>query len=271
MMLGRWLALAALIGLAPMLKLQAAPDPLAPGWELLSRYLYRDAAELFRQAKGGDEQLRQLGLAAALLNEPPLTEGKVDRAADMLRTLAESKPVNPTTLEARYLLARVRHLHQQAPVAEVEAAYRSVIEAAPQSPVAQVAAGHLALLLLYQRPDLTVPQRLAAARALEPVAGGRTLPDVAVTYYRSLANAAMFYGITDDQVLHWLRQADAIGPSDELARATLILQIAETARYLGHRSEAIAAYHRFLAEAVPTDQRYNTAILRMKELEEAKP
>lgn len=265
------MAVVALGWLAPTASLRAAPDPLAPGWELLSRYLYRDAADRFRQDGAGDEQMRRLGLAAALLNEPPLTEGKIDRAAGLLRDLAGATPANATTLYARYLLARVRHLHQNVPVPEAEQEYRAVVAVAPQSPLAQIAAGHLALLLLYQRPDLTVPQRLAAARELEAVAGSRTLPDVAVAYYRSLANAALFYGITDERVLHWLRQADAIGPSDELARATLILQIAETARDLGHRAAAIAAYHRFLAEAVPTDQRYNTAKLRMKELEEAKP
>jgi hypothetical protein len=123
-------------------------------------------------------------------------------------------------------------------------------------------------MLLYQRPDLAVPERIAAAQALEPVAAADALPDVAVAYYRTLADAALYYGRVDTQVVDWLRRAHAIGSSDELLQISLSLQIAETARATGQREVAINHYREFLARAVPTDQRYETAKLRLRQTEE---
>lgn len=255
---------AALALLAGAAAARAAP---AEGWDLLGRYLYRDAADVFRQAPAGPG--RNLGLAASLLNEPPVTGGKIAEAERMLTALAGDASDPATALYARYLLARIKHQHRDAPVGEVEAAYRSVIDAAPHSLIAQLAAVHLALVELYRRPDLDVPARLAAAAALEPVAGGPALPEVAFSYYRALANAAMFYDIVDPRVVGWLERACAIGTSDQITQTTLLLQVAETSRTLGRREQAIGYYRRFLAAAVPTDQRYTTAEMRMRELEEA--
>ncbi|MFI5357864.1 MAG: hypothetical protein ACHQ4G_11055 [Opitutales bacterium] len=244
---------------------EAPPD----GWEFLARFLYRDAADAFRADRAMDPRLRDLGLAASLLNEPPVTSGKINQAESLLRGLIAQGPADSTTLYARYLLARVLHQHRSAPIEEVEVAYRAVIASSPASPVAQVAASHLALLLFYQRTDLPVDARLREAQALEPVAAARALPEVACGYYRDLANAAMFYGVLNPEVLHWLKQAQAVGSGDEITQTTLTLQVAETARALGQRDTALAYYRRYLATAVPTDQRYHTVEVRMRELEES--
>jgi hypothetical protein len=212
--------------------------------------------------------LRELGLAATLLNEPPVTNGKIEKAELILRGLVSSGTDETTALYARYLLARILHQHRETPVAEIEAAYRAVIQAAPASAVAQVAASHLALVLLYQRPDLSVAQRIEAAGALAPVAANPQLPEMAVGYYRLLANAAMFYGVVDERVVDWLQKAHDIGSRDQLIQTTLALQVAETARATGQREKAMTFYREFLATAVPTDQRYQTAELRMQALAE---
>jgi hypothetical protein len=247
---------------------KSKPLPASEGWQLLSRYLYRDAAEVFRQAPASADGVRELGLAATLLNEPPLTDGKIERAQSILRGLVTSGADETTMLYARYLQARILHMHAETPVAKVEAAYREVIDAAPDSAVAQLAASHLALVLLYQRPDLSVPARIEAAWALRPVAANLQLPEVAVEYYRLLANAAMFYGVVDERVVDWLQKAHDIGSRDQLIQTTLALQVAETARATGQREKAMTFYREFLATAVPTDQRYQTAELRMQALAE---
>lgn len=235
------------------------------GWELLSRYLYRDAAAAFAQDAAGG-RLRDLGLAAALLNEPPLTAGKIAKAEELLREVADGEP-DATASYARYLLARILHVHREVPVAEAEAAYRALIEDAPDSVAAQLSAAHLSLLLLYQRADLAVPDRIAAAAALAATVGNPRLPDLAATYFQQLANGAMFYRVTDERVLDWLERAHVIGFSNQLDQSTLSLQIAETARALGRREVAVDYYQRFLGSAVSTDQRYYTAELRMHELQ----
>ncbi|HRI82847.1 MAG TPA: hypothetical protein PLF88_10450, partial [Opitutaceae bacterium] len=84
-----------------------------------------------------------------------------------------------------------------------------------------------------------------------------------------LAGAALFYDVLDAQVYGWLQRADAIGTDDVLVASGLRIQLAEIARALGRRDEALAHYRRFLAEILPTDNRYRTATERMQELEAA--
>ena len=240
------------------------------GWTLLSRYLYREAAVIFEQAGEANLRQRDLGLAASLLNEPPVTSRKIDQAEKLLAGVIRAGLEDMTSVYALYLKARILHMHREVGVADIESAYRIVMEKDPQGGVAQLAASHLALLLLYQRPDLDISQRLAAAEKLETVAVADTLPEVALGYYRTLADASLFYEKVTPEALGWLRKAHAIESSDQLNQIGLSLQIAEVARALDKREIAVRYYSEFLATAVPTDQRYQTAEMRMQELEEMK-
>lgn len=244
-----------------------AAAPADDGWQLLSRYLFRDAYEAFTKTPPGSDRERALGAAASLLNHPPVTPGKVAEAETALRQLTEGGATDETALYARYLLARIAQVHRTGEVTEIEADYRALIAAAPAHPIAQVAAGKLALVLLYQRPDLSVPERLAAAAALEPVAVATQLPEASFAYYRALSGAALYYTVLNPQVLHWMLRADEIGTVDLMAASSLRIQIAETARALGRRDLALEYYRRFLEQILPTDGRYRTAKERMAELE----
>jgi len=254
----------------PALAVRAQDVSIDEGWALLSRYLYRDAAQVFAQAEGADERWRDLGLAASFLNEPPVTSGKIARAEELLAGVVSTGPEDEAALYASYLKARILHMHRDEPVVEIEKAYRSVIEKDPQGSVGQLAASHLALLLLYQRADLEVGERLLEAAALETVAVSEALPEVSLGYYRALADASLFYEQVTPHALGWLRKAHEIGSSDQLIQIGLSLQIAEVARALHEREIALQYYQEFLATAVPTDQRYYTAKMRMQELEENK-
>lgn len=258
-------------GLACVLALGAAgfcrAGPAADeGWQDLAGYLFRDAHDAFTREAPGSDRVRALGAAASLLNDPPVTSGKVAQAEAQLRALLAASAADEPALYARYLLARIAHLHRPAEIAEIERAYREVIAAAPAHPLAQLAAGKLALVLLYQRPDLTVPRRLAAAAELAPVAGAEQLPETACIYYRVLAEAALYYDVLDDRVLAWLQRADAMGTHEVMTATGLRIQLAEVARALGRREEALAYYRQYLATAVPTDNRYRTAAEHMAEL-----
>lgn len=265
----RWTALGVLGGaLLPGAATAADAAPAADsGWQDLASYLFRDAHDAFRQEPRGQDRLRALGVAASLLNEPPVSPGKVAQAEAELRQLLAGNATDEPAIYASYLLARIAHLHRPAEIAEIEAAYRAVITAAPGHPLAQLAAGKLALVLLYQRPDLSVPQRLAAAAALAPVAGAAQLPETACAYFRTLAGAALFYDVIDEQVLAWLELADARGTRDVVTVTSLRLQLAEVARALGHREQALGYYRQYLATALPTDNRYRTAAERMAALD----
>jgi tetratricopeptide (TPR) repeat protein len=252
-----------------VLALLAVPAQADEGWQLLAGYLFRDAHEAFAAGPATDGRRHALGTAASLINHPPVTPGKIARAEGLLRNLVAADAGDEASHYARYLLARIAHLHRAGGMTEVEAAYRAVIAGDADHPLAQIAAGKLALVLLYQRPELAIPERLAAAAALAPVAGRESLPETACAYYRALAGAALFYGPPDGQVYAWLQRADAIGTADVLVASGLRIQLAEIARALGRRDEALAHYRRFLGEILPTDNRYRTAMERMQELEAA--
>lgn len=255
--------------LAGLLAFGAGPVRADEGWQLLAGYLFRDANEAFAGRPETGDRRHALGVAASLINHPPVTPGKITRAESMLRELAAAAANDEPAHYARYLLARIAHLHRAGGMAEVESAYRAVLAADAAHPLAQIAAGKLALVLLYQRSDLDVPERLAAAAELAPIAGREELPEAACAYYRALAGAALFYEVIDDRVYAWLQRADAIGTADVLAASGLRIQLAEVARALGRRDEAVAQYRRFLADILPTDNRYRTALERMQELEAA--
>lgn len=241
------------------------------GWRLLAGYLFRDAKDAFAGDKSGAERLRTLGFAASLISDSPVTPGKIAEAETLLRQLLASGPSDESSLYARYLLARIAHVHLPAEIDEIESAYRAVITAAPSHPLAQLAATKLALVLLYQRPELPVVRRIAAAAELESVAGALQLPEAASAYYRVLAGAALFYEKIDPRVLDWLRHAEEIDPGNIVTATGLRIQIAETARTLGRRDVALAYYRKFLDTAVPTDSRYRTARERMEELAKETP
>ena len=247
-------------------RLRAADPGDAAGWQNLAGYLFRDAHDAFTREPVGADRLRALGAVASLLSDPPITPGKIAEAEAQLRQLTGAGATDDAAIYARYLLARIAHVHRPATTAEIEAAYRAVIAAAPAHPLAQLAAGKLALVLLYQRPDLSVAQRLTAAAELAPVAGGEQLPETACIYYRVLAEAALFYDVLDERVLTWLQRADAMGPHDMMTATGLRIQLAEVARALGHREEALGYYRSYLATALRTDNRYRTVAEHMAEL-----
>lgn len=257
-----------LVGLLPFAtaaSLRAGSVDENEGWRLLAGYLFRDAYDSFAQAPDGS-RTRALGLAASRLNHSPVTPGKVAEVEALLHDLIASNGSDDVAMYARLLLARIAHLHRPAEMAEIEAAYRAMIRAKPAHPAAQVAAGKLALVLLYQRPDLTVPQRLTAAAELESVAGAAFLPETACAYYRAMAGAALFYDVLDARVLTWLERADAIGTQDLIVASSLRIQLAEVARALGRREEALEYYRRFLDSILPTDNRYLTVRERLEAL-----
>lgn len=260
----------AVLLLGGALGLRGAGEAEAEGWQLLGGYQFGDAHRAFVRGAAGSRE-RALGEAASRLNQPPVTPTKVADAEEDLRALIAADGADEVALYARFLLARIAHLHRPAEVAEFEQAYRAVVAARPEHPLAQVAAGKLALVLLYQRPDLAVPQRIAGAAALESVAGRVALPEAACAYYRALAGGALFYEVLDERVLIWLKRADEAGTSDVLVAAGLRIQLAEVARALGHREEALGYYRKFLDSVLPTDNRYLTAQERMAELAKETP
>ena len=249
----------------------AAPVPAeSDEWSMLASLMFSEAEDAFARSAATGDRWARLGHAAALLNHPPITPRKVNRVADDLRELVAETTDDEPARFARYLLVRLAHMHQASPLNEVEAGYRALLDQSPHV-VAQLAAGKLAPLLIYERVDLAPAEGLAAATTLAPWADQSELPELSIAYDRVLAGGAFYHGLADADTLAWLLRADALDSSDPLTATTLHVQIAELARELGDTDLAATYYRRFLATAVPTDQRYRLVRERLEALTTADP
>jgi hypothetical protein len=141
----------------------AAPVPAeSDEWSMLASLMFSEAEDAFARSAATGDRWARLGHAAALLNHPPITPRKVNRVADDLRELVAETTDDEPARFARYLLVRLAHMHQASPLNEVEAGYRALLDQSPHV-VAQLAAGKLAPLLIYERVDLAPAEGLAAA------------------------------------------------------------------------------------------------------------
>lgn len=259
-----FVSLSAIVATFP--QASAAPVVNEPDeWAMLAGLMFSEAEHTLALSAATGDRWARLGHAAALLNHPPVTPRKVNRVAQNLRELVAQSADDEPGVFARYLLARLAHMHQSTPPAAAEAAYRALLDTRPHV-VAQLAAGKLAPLLIYEREDLTAAEGLAAAAALATWADQADLPELSIAYYRTLAGGAFYHRLEDERTLAWLRRADELGSIDPLTATTLHVQIAELARAQGDLTLAAHHYRRFLATAVPTDQRYRLVRERLEEL-----
>jgi len=125
-------------------------EGLAAAWDRLARIDFPGAYERFSELKAtgqASEREANLGLAATLLNLPPKTQGKIDEAEALLKSVAEANPGDDTGLMAAIYHARIPHLHRrEVRAAEAYDRYESVAEANPEHFLGQYARLKCALL-----------------------------------------------------------------------------------------------------------------------------
>lgn len=237
--------------------LTAADLPAATdAWRMLAEYRFAESADGFRQqGVAGYDRAMSLGHALALLNQPPITQGRFSEVRQRLRTLIAARADDDTGIAARYFLVRMDHLHD--PIddrAEVARDYREFIASAAPHPLAEQAVPHLILLLLYDG------QRDAhfTADAAEMEALTATLTHGSARRDAHLALGDVFARRQPDPArsLRHLQAALATGEVRRIrALNNLVIQIAETARELGDVETARIHYRRFLAETVRDNRR----------------
>jgi hypothetical protein len=223
-------------------------EPAAPEspWELAALGLFKDANRAFAQAPAADREAR-FGQAATLINLQPKTDANLTRADSLLADVASENPADSLGVAARYLRARIAHIHRLSPdPAAALALYRELADSRVDHPLAQRALVQIALLELFEA-DLSADQLRARHAALADRDSALTEPSARRDFNLVLGDAALRLGLPDHVALDHLLRADQAGVARDLTRRDNWLRIAELARRAGRPDVAIAHYERFLA------------------------
>jgi hypothetical protein len=257
--------------LSPLMQAAESADVSPEAWRSLTAYRFGEAVDLFHAEKGGPPEsarLARLGEALALLNRPPVSPTTIAAATRLLEALCAENATDDPALAARYLLARIAHLHAAEPDNGAAAEhYQALIALAPEHPLAEQAVARLALLLLY---DPARAERFEADLAeMETLVARLTRPEARRDAHAVLADV---YTRRDPRPAEALRHLEAQLATNAVnmvrARNNLLLQIAETARGLGKRELAAARYRQFL-EGTRREVRRQLAGERLAEMEGA--
>lgn len=237
------------LALAPLALGAAAPSAPDP-WEQASLGLFKDAHNAFATATAADRETR-FGQAVTLINLQPKTEANLDRAAEILRSLAAPSAAPATddlALSARYFLGRIAQVHRRPPnLAEAKRIYRELAELDTRHPLAQRAVVHLALIELFE-PGLPVATVRELHESFARRADRLTDPAAIRDFNLVLGDAAIRFELGDAIALRHLAAADQAGIARSTTQADTLLRIAELARRIGDSGTATAYYRRFLDE-----------------------
>jgi hypothetical protein len=233
---------------AAVLSPAVSASDLSAQWRAVTQFDFKEAHRHFAAATGDEARL---GEAVTLLNLQPRTSANLDRAAALLDQLATADPDVQAT--ARYLRARIEHVHRLAPRPEVAAQlYEAVYRDFPDHPLGEAAAVKLALLRIYDSRSPSEPAvRLAdAARLGQQLTSTDAQRDFALL----LGRAYLHYGIEPATALVHLSRALELGVLSFVNRAEVLITVGELARELGHPEQAVDAYRAYLAENARTER-----------------
>lgn len=189
---------------------------------------------------------RSYGEAVALLNLQPRTEARIQRSADLLDAIIAG-PEDKITIPARFLRARIDHIHRTP--ANLPAALRGYDElfaAHEEHPLAQLGATLAAMARIFAEETDPLGEPMAAAEAILP---RLTDPTVQAGMHLMLANACIRLGERDQRrALGHFEAAHALGLRSPKIRANVLASIGGLSEEFGQPARALSAYETFLAE-----------------------
>lgn len=197
---------------------------------------------------------RDYARALALLNAPPKTREKIQRAENILASLAAAPhPADDLHLAAAYYLARIRHIHAFEPQpAEAAQRYERLAAEHPGSWWGQLAWLKRAIMRIYE--DGSPAEGRAAALALGPEVQNLTDPTLRTCAHLTIGNALLRLGGPRLEAYRHLRAAAEAGIAMPEFRADTAIQVADLALEFGEPSVAIRFYRQFLT-VFPRDGR----------------
>jgi hypothetical protein len=259
-----------------LLLVLAAPSLFAAGtrdeataWEQLTVGESAEAHRYFSGIHGGKRSRFVIyGEAVSLLDIQPRTAARVDRAVELLDSLAASGVEDELTVPVLYLRARIEQIHRASP--DLPAAlrlYDELFEKHPAHPLAQIAAGKAAMIRIYTAEDDPLGAPLASAEALAPRLSD---PTARASLHLMIANACVRLGDQPRRSLDHLEAALAAGIHNTKSRGNVLVRIGVLSDEFGRPERAIAAFEEFLREFARDDRahtlRRRLAGLKSKEV-----
>lgn len=245
----------------------ASTPEIDAAWESLSKLFVAEAHDRFQAAyealpPGPQRREAAYGFAAALLNDPPTTDEKIDRARSLFTEVAAVGD-DDLGLLARYFLARIEHVHRARPdLARAEELYRQLYQQHSDHSVAQLAIVKVAILRL-RGPRLDADE--ARRRVGEFVLLLPHLSDTTARRNMHLVIAGTYTREISDRAAaldHLIAADELVIPSPQI-RAHNRSQIFFAARATG-RTDIAIRYGRLFAREHPRDNRtyYITELTR---------
>ena len=232
------------------------------GWDLAARHQFNEARDVFvdKTRNGKDIRRDQLSEAAILINLQPRTPANLDRADQLLTTLAET--TDDVGISALYLSGRIDQSHRiPYRIAEAKTHYTQLASLDSEYPLAQAGIVQLALLELYDE-SLPVADRFSAAESLQSKLTGNFARS---DYHLVLARSYLFLQAGDDNALTHFLAAIKQGITTDRIRADALISAGELARDLGQSTAERQCYEQFISEN-PRDPRKPTVQSRLEAL-----
>lgn len=239
---------------------------LEEGWEAGLRNDLNGSADLLQDAMEASpsDPLTEFSFAAALLSRQPLSQQNVDQALEISTRLGNEATDPTLRLRARFLAARINHVHLD-PVRldEAAVAYREILESHPGDPITEQAGVKLTVILTDQQPELEPADLLIK---LDGIAAQLTTTGAKRELHLSRAQVCRDRLDDPESALTHLMAARHEGYLSAERNANLDVIIAVLAQELNKPEIAVVHYRRFVRER-PNDQRTGTIRRYIRELE----
>lgn len=240
------------------------------GWEAGLANDLNGSADLLEEALGTTpvDPVTEFSFAAALLSRQPLAQENIRQALEICTRLGTEVTDPALRLRARYLAARIQHVHlEPVHLAEAAEAYRAILADYPGEPIADQAGVKLAVILTDQSPDLDPGDLLIE---LDSIADRLTMTEAKRELHLSRAYVCRERLDEPVRALEHLISARQEGFLSEERNADLDVIIAGLARELNETEIALFHYRRFVAERA-YDQRSGTIRRYIREMEAVAP
>lgn len=229
----------------------AAASPVVAAWQQATVGLFKDSLLSFEKIEGDDARY---GEALTLLMRQPKTAGNVERAAQMLSSLAASQPDSELGIGARYHLGRIEQVHRMTPdPAAARRHYQELVTAHPEHTLAQQAVVKLAILDIYERVPANVRRQRYDAYAARAV--GLSYGPARRDLHLLLADTAQRFDYPATLALEHLLSADAVGIARRAEQANIWVRIGVIASETGRPEVARSFFEKFLANYLRDNRR----------------
>lgn len=232
-----------------------AEDALRSAWEDAALGLFDSANREFAKLSGDEARL---GEAVTLLLRQPKTDANINRAAELLATLADKSPGSPLAIRAKYYLGRIAQTHRTPNNPELaRRLFRELAGAHPGHPYADLATVKLAILEIYDH----VPEADRRARFDAFVAAAATLesPSARRDLNLLLADASQRFGYGPVLTLDCLLAADRVGIARRVEQGNTWVRIGQLAHEAGRFEIARDYYKKYLATFIRDNRRLMVA------------